>query len=119
MTSQVAIGNLVCADGTNIPLGPTTLTDATATGSEVTTDPAYTVTAQSVGDFAPGRTIVQGVVTSKTFGAWAYLLRNGVVQVIIPVASRTAGGTGSVGDLPLCNPVQLIPGDKIYFYVDA
>jgi len=116
--AQIAIGNLVCADGTNIPLGPISLTDASTT-AEVTTDPAFTVTAQSVGDFAPGRTIVQGIVTAKTFGAWAYLLRNGVVETIIPVASRTAGGTGSVGDLPLCNPVTLIPGDKILFYVDA
>jgi len=118
MTTQIAIGNLVCGDGTHIPLGPVSLTDAN-TSQEVTTDPAFTVTAQSVGDFAAGRTIVQGIVTAKTFAGWAYLLRNGVVECIIPVASRTAGGTGSVGDLPLCNPVTLRPGDKILFYVDA
>ena len=114
MTSQYLLGNLVCADGTNIPL-KVNGTDASTT-NEATTDPSFTVTAQSVGDFAPGRTIVQGVVTAATHGAWAYLLRNGVVECVIPVASRTAGGTGSVGDLPLCNPVTLIPGDKIICY---
>ena len=119
MTTQIAIGNLVCADGTHIPLGPLALTDAVASGSEITTDPAFTVTAQSVGDFAAGRTIVQGIVTAKTFAGWSYLLRNGVVECIIPIASRTAGGTGSVGDLPLCNPVTLSPGDKILFYTEA
>ena len=118
MTTQIAIGNLVCSDGTHIPLGPIAVTDSSSS-QEVTTDPAFTVTAQSVGDFAPGRTIVQGIVTAKTHAAWCYLLRNGVVETIIPVASRTAGGTGSVGDLPLCNPVTLRPGDKILFYVDA
>lgn len=118
MTTQIAIGNLVCADGTHIPLGPIAVTDS-STSQEVTTDPAFTVTAQSVGDFAAGRTIVQGIVTAKTFGAWAYLLRNGVVECIIPIASRTAGGTGSVGDLPLCNAVTLRPGDKILFYTEA
>ena len=116
--AQIAIGNLVCSDGTNIPLGPLSIADASDT-AEVTTDATYTVTAQSVGDFAPGRTIVQGILTAKTHAAWAYLLRNGVVMSIIPVASRTAGGPGSVGDLPLCNPVTLIPGDKILFHVEA
>ena len=118
MSTQIAIGNLVCADGTNIPLGPVSVTDS-STSQEVTTDPAFTVPAQSVGDFAPGRTIIQGIVTAKTFSGWCYLLRNGVVECIIPVASRTAGGTGSVGALPLCNPTQLRPGDKILFYTEA
>lgn len=118
MTTQIAIGNLVCADGTNIPLGPVSVTDASDT-QEVTTDSNFTVTAQSVGDFAAGRTIIQGIVTAKTHAAWCYLLRNGVVQCLIPVASRTAGGTGSVGDLPLCNPVTLIPGDKILIHTEA
>ena len=108
----------MCSDGTHIPLGPIAVTDSSSS-QEVTTDPAFTVTAQSVGDFAPGRTIVQGIVTAKTHAAWCYLLRNGVVETIIPVASRTAGGTGSVGDLPLCNPVTLRPGDKILFYTEA
>ena len=108
----------MCGDGTHIPLGPIAVTDS-STSQEVTTDPAFTVTAQSVGDFAAGRTIVQGIVTAKTFAGWAYLLRNGVVAGSIPVASRTAGGTGSVGDLPLCNPGTLRPGDKILFYTEA
>ncbi len=117
MSTQVVLGNLVCSDGSNIPLGPTTITDATA-AQEVTTDPAFTVVAQTVGDYAQGKTIVQGFVCAKTHIGFCYLLRNGVVETLIPVASRTAGGSGSVGDLPLCNPVTLRAGDKIIAYTE-
>jgi hypothetical protein len=117
MTTQYILGNLVCSDGTNIPLK----TDGTdgSTSNEVKTDPSFTVTSQSVGDYAPGRTILQGYVSAKTHIAWAYLLRNGVVESIIPVASRTAGGAGTIGDLPLCRPISLRPGDKIMVYTLA
>jgi hypothetical protein len=116
--AQIAIGNLVCSDGSNIPLGPISIADAT-TAQEVTTDPAFTIVAQTVGDYAQGKTITQGFVSAKTMACYAYLLRNGVVETLIPVASRTAGGSGSVGDLPLCKPVQLRAGDKVIFFVQA
>ena len=48
MTTQIALGNLVCSDGSNIPLGPIAVTDAAA-AQEVTTEPAITVVAQPVG----------------------------------------------------------------------
>lgn len=118
MTTQIAIGNLVCSDGSNIPLGPIAVTDAAA-AQEVTTDPAFTVVAQTVGDYAQGKTITQGFVSGKTHAGFAYLLRNGVVETLIPICSRTAGGSGSVGDLPLCKPVTLRAGDKVIFYTEA
>lgn len=117
MTNQYLLGNLVCTDGSNIPL-KTNGTDG-STSNEVKTDPSFTITSSSVGDYAPGKTIVQGYVSSKTHIAWAYLLRNGVVESLIPVASRTAQGSGSVGDLPLCRPTTLRPGDKIMVYTLA
>ena len=118
MTDQIAIGNLLCSDGSNIPLGPIAVTDSN-TAQEVTTDPAFTVTAQTVGDYAQGKTIVQGFVSGKTHVGWAYILRNGVVGALIPVCSRTAGGSGSVGDLPLCNAWTLRAGDKVLLYTEA
>ena len=118
MTTQISIGNLLCSDGSNIPLGPIAVTDATV-GQEVTTDPAFTVLAQTVGDYAQGKVITQGFVSAKTHAAYAYILRNGLVGTLIPIASRTAGGSGSVGDLPLCKPWKLQPGDKVIFFTQA
>jgi hypothetical protein len=118
MTTQIAIGNLLCSDGSNIPLGPVSVTDS-STSQEVTSDPAFTITAQTVGDYAQGKTVVQGFVSAKTHAGWAYILRNGVVGALIPVCSRTGGGSGSVGDLPLCNPWTLRAGDKVLFYTEA
>lgn len=117
--AQIAIGNLLCSDGSNIPLGPLSIADASGSGVEVTTDPAFTVVAQTVGDYAQGKTITQGFVSAKTMPCYAYILRNGLVGTLIPVASRTAGGSGSVGDLPLCNPWTLRAGDKVMFFVQA
>ena len=52
MTSQNVYGTLVCTDNTEIPLSAT-LTDGAA-AANVQTDTAFTVTAQNVGDYAPG-----------------------------------------------------------------
>jgi hypothetical protein len=105
------------SDNTEIPLGPLALTDASTT-QELTTDPAFTIVAQSIGDYAPGKTIIGAYVSAKTFAGWAYLQRQGLVGVTVPVASRTAGGTGG-NPLPLTSPWTLNPGDKLIFYVDA
>jgi hypothetical protein len=116
--AQIAIGNLVLSDGSHIPLGPLSIADASDT-AEVTTDSTFTLQAQSIGDYAQGKTILQGFVSAKTHAGWAYILRNGLVAALIPVCSRTAGGSGSIGDLPLCAPFTLRAGDKLIFHVEA
>lgn len=118
MTTQNALGSLQCSDGSTIQL-TASITDATVvngsgTFTEVTTDPAWTGVAQSVGDFAAGKTCVQGWISAKTFIEFAFVLRNGKVEHLIPCGSRTAGGSGSMGDFPLCRPWTVIPGDKVY-----
>lgn len=117
MTTQIAIGTLCMSDATEIPLGPLAVTDASAT-QELTTDPAFTIIAQSIGDYAPGKTITGGIVTSKTHIAFAYIQRQGLVGVTVPVASRTAGGSGGEA-FTLAKPWTLMPGDKVLLYVDA
>ena len=99
MTTQNAVGTLVCADNTEIPL-LVSLTDA-ASAAAVTTDPAFTVVAQNVGDYAPGKTVKGAIITAKTFIGYAYILRQGLVAVTLPIGSRTAGGSGA-NPLPLC-----------------
>ena len=116
--AQIAIGNLVLSDGSQIPLGPLSIADA-SDPTEFTTDSTFTVTAQSIGDYAQNKTGVQGFVSAKTHAGWAYILRNGLVAALIPVCSRTAGGSGSIGDLPLCAPFRLRAGDKLLFHVEA
>jgi hypothetical protein len=115
MTTQAVIGTLCMNDQTEIPL-ISTLTDGTA--SEVSTDAAFTVSAQSVGDYAPGKTIIGAMITSKTFIGYAYILRQGLVAAALPIGSRTSGGSGQ-NPLPLCKPFQLQPGDKVWAYTLA
>lgn len=115
--AQIAMGTLCMSDATEIPLGPLSITDASDT-AELTTDPAFTIVAQSIGDYAPGKTITGAVVSAKTHIAFAYIQRQGLVGALIPVASRTAGGSGG-NPLSLCAPWTLQPGDKLLMHVEA
>jgi hypothetical protein len=118
MTTQNVYGTLVCTDNTEIPLSAS-LTDAAA-AANVTTDTAFTVTAQNVGDYAPGKTVKAAIITSKTFIGYAYIIRQGLVAAVLPIASRTAGGSGNCsGSLNLNVPLTLMPGDQVLAYVDA
>jgi hypothetical protein len=116
MTTQITVGSLIMNDDTVIPLGPTTATDATTT--EMQTDPAFTVVAQSVGDYAQNKTIKSAIVTAKTVGSYCYIIRQGLVAALIPIGSRTAGGTGA-NPLPLARPFTLMPGDKVLVFTQA
>jgi len=118
MTTQNVYGTLVCTDNTEIPISAS-LTDAAA-AANVTTDTAFTVTAQNIGDYAPGKTVKAAIVTAKTFIGYAYIIRQGLVAAVLPIASRTAGGSGNCsGSLDLNVPLTLMPGDKVLAYVDA
>ena len=118
MTTQNVIGTLVCSDNTEIPL-TASLTDAAAAAA-VGTDSAFTVVSQNVGDYAPGKTVKAAIVTAKTFIGFAYIIRQGLVAAVLPIGSRTAGGSGDgCGSLPLPTPIQLAPGDKVLCYIDA
>jgi hypothetical protein len=118
MTTQNVYGTLVCTDNSEIPLSAS-LTDAAA-AANVTTDTAFTVTAQNVGDYAPGKTVKAAIITSKTFIGYAYIIRQGLVAAVLPIASRTAGGSGNCsGSLDLNVPLTLMPGDQVLAYVDA
>jgi len=118
LTTQNVYGTLVCTDNSEIPLSAS-LTDAAA-AANVTTDTAFTVTAQNVGDYAPGKTVKAAIITSKTFIGYAYIIRQGLVAAVLPISSRTAGGSGNCsGSLNLNVPLTLMPGDKVLAYVDA
>jgi len=87
MATNTTCGNLVCSDGTNIPLKAEL---AEGTQSNLTTDTAYTVSAQNVGDFAPGKTVVSGLISSDNGAGFGYILSQGLVAAIIPWSVKGA-----------------------------
>jgi hypothetical protein len=106
MTTQLVTGVLNCSSGFKIPLN-LTMTDASE--ANLTTDTGYTVTAQNIGDFANGQTVVSGIVTAATGIGYAYILRKGLVLALIPF-----GVSGVVRSQPaLHRPVRLMPGDLL------
>jgi hypothetical protein len=106
MTSQNVTGVLNCSSGFKIPLNATITDDAEAS---LTTDTAFTVTAQNIGDFAPGQTVTSGIVTAGANISYAYILRKGLILSLVPFAVKgVACGTPN-----LSRPVTLVPGDQL------
>jgi len=107
MATNTVTGNLVCSDGTNIPLK---LDLAEGTETSLTTDTAYTVAAQNVGDFAPGKTVVSGLVSCDNGVGYCYILSQGLVAAIVPWSVKGAVTDGSPA---LCQPYTLKAGDIV------
>jgi len=107
MATNTVTGNLVCSDGTNIPLK---LDLAEGTETSLTTDTAYTVAAQNVGDFAPGKTVVSGLVSCDNGVGYCYILSQGLVAAIVPWSVKGAVTDGSPA---FCQPYTLKAGDIV------
>ena len=106
MTTQQVTGVLNCSSGFKMPL------DATITdGAEValTTDTSYTVTAQNIGDFAPGQTVVSGLITAGVNMSYCYILRKGLILALVPWAIKGV----ACGNPALHRAVTLQPGDQL------
>jgi hypothetical protein len=78
----------------------------------LTTDTAYTVSAQNVGDFAPGKTVVSGLISSDNGAGFGYILSQGLVAAIIPWSVKGAVTDGSPA---LCQPYTLKAGDIVRY----
>ena len=106
MATNTVVGNLVCSDGTNIPLKAEIAED---TESDLTTDTVYTVAAQNIGDYAPGKVLVGGSVQADNGISYAFVLSQGLIAAIIPVSVK-----GVSQEMPmLCAQYQLKAGDKV------
>ena len=106
MATNTVTGILVCNDGTNIPLKGEL---AEGTQSTLQTDTAYSVSAVDIGDYAPGKTVTSGLVTSDNGIAFAFVLRQGLVAAIIPVGIK-----GVTSFTPaLAAPIRLQAGDTL------
>ena len=106
MTTQNVTGVLNCSSGFKIPLNAT-ITDGTE--ASLTTDVAYTVTAQNIGDFATGQTITSGIVTAGANISYAYILRKGLILSLVPFAVKGV----ACGTPALARPVTLMAGDQL------
>ena len=107
MATNTVTGNLVCSDGTNIPLK---LDCVEGTETSLTTDTAYTVAAQNVGDFAPGKTVTSGLVSCDNGVGYCYILSQGLVAAIVPWSVKGAVTDGSPA---FCQPYTLKAGDIV------
>ena len=106
MATNTVVGSLTCSDGTTIPLKEEI---AEGTESDLKTDTEYSVSAQNVGDYAPGKVITAGLVSCDNGVSYCYILSQGLVAAIIPVAVK-----GAVQEVqPLCAPYRLVAGDKV------
>lgn len=96
------------SDGTSVPL----FNDAMAEGtlSELQTSAQYTVTAQSLGNYAPGKTLVSLYGYAENSAAYLYVLRQG-----LPIFFGSAGKSGvmSYGNKKFPKTVTLQPGDTV------
>ncbi len=106
MTTQNVTGVLNCSSGFKIPLNAT-ITDGTE--ASLTTDTAYTVTAQNIGDFATGQTVTSGLVTAGANISYAYILRKGLILSLVPFAVKGV----ACGTPGLARPVTLMAGDQL------
>jgi len=100
-------GWLNCSDGTMIPLQATL---AEGTESNLTTSTTYTVTASNVGDYAPGKVVTHASIQAQNGIAYAYILRQGVIAALLPVAVKGVAGQAA---FPLCANFQLQAGDIV------
>jgi len=107
MATNTVTGVLVCSDGTNIPLKAEL---AEGTESNLTTDTVYTVSAQNVGDYAPGKTVTAALVSCDNGVGYCYILSQGLVAAIIPTSVKGAVSDGSPA---LCQPYTLRAGDIV------
>jgi len=107
MANVTIVGYLRTNSGDQIPLR----TDSVPEGTEttITTDANLTVTAQSVGTYKPGTTIMSGEIMAPAGVAYAYILRQGVVlSVMVPNVSGVSNS-----EAMFSQPVVLRPGDEV------
>ena len=96
------------SDGTSVPLFNDSMAEGTL--SELQTNATYTVTAQSLGTYAPGKTLVSLYAYAENNASYCYVLRQG-----LPIFFGSVGKSGvvSYGNKVFPKSVTLQPGDTV------
>ena len=116
MSTQLVTG-FALSNGLPIPLS-TTITDG-SDSQELKTNNTYTVTSQSLGTFAEGRTVSHLTVTAATGISYAGILRNGqYIAVCQSMGSEGLAGMPQIAPL-MPGPVLLVAGDQIIVRSEA
>ena len=116
MSTQLVTG-FALSNGLPIPLS-TTVTDG-SDSQEVKTNSTYSVTSQSLGTFAEGRTVTHLTITAASGVAYAGILRNGqYIAVCQSLGSESLGGMPQTAML-MPSPVTLVAGDQIIVRTEA
>ena len=93
MANFVVTGSIRFSDGTSVPLLNAAMAESAtglaATSVELQTSAAYTVSAQSIGSFAQGKTMVSAQILSTHSVTNAYIDRQG-----LPLAFLAGCGAG-------------------------
>ena len=96
------------SDGTTVPLFNDAMPEGTLT--EIQTQSTYTVTAQSLGNYAPGKTLISLNVFAENSASYCYVLRQGLPIFFGSVAKA---GIVSYGQKRGPKSVRLQPGDTV------
>ena len=116
MATQLVTG-FALSNGLPIPLS-TSITDG-SDSQELETNSSYTITSQSLGTFAEGRTVHSLAVTAASGIAYAGILRNGqYIAVCQSLGSESLGGMPQVAPL-MPSGVTLVAGDQIIVRTEA
>lgn len=114
MANSVVTASLMFADGTNVPLKNAAMAEGTLT--EILTDTSFVPSAQSIGDYKPGGQVIAGLVCAEKNISYAYIRRQGLPIMHIPVAKI---GVLSSGLPQTYGAVRLIPGDQLVVLCQA
>ena len=113
MANFVVTGSIRFSDGTSVPLYNSAMAESAtglaSTSVELKTSASYTVTAQSIGSYAQGKTMVAAQILSTHSVTNAYIDRQG-----LPIAFLAGCGAGvsSQGLVPT-RKVTFQPGDLV------
>tara|TARA_R110000824_G_scaffold383615_2_gene577269 strand:+ start:40 stop:741 length:702 start_codon:yes stop_codon:yes gene_type:complete len=114
MADTDVTGSIRFSDGTSVPLENLAMTESAtglaSTAVELQTDATFTVSAQSLGTYAQGKTITHAQILVQTSGSNAYVDRQGLPIAFIPICRA---GVSNLGLQQLCKSVRLMPGDRI------
>lgn len=104
----VVAGYAEFSDGSSVPLLDTGATNGTQ--AEVQTNAAFTVTAQSLGSYAPGKQLVSLMMYATNSMGFCFVLRQGLP---IFYGSIATAGVVSYGNKKFPKTVTLQPGDTV------
>lgn len=114
MANVAVSGHATFTNGEAVPLTASAMPEGTLT--EILTDANFTVVAQSLGTYAPGKTVTSLMVGATNAGGIVYILRRG-----LPIMFGFAGKSGVVtyGNKMGAKSVTLEPGDQVMVEINA